>query len=467
MRWRDAIILAATGARRRAGRAVLTVAAVALATALLTALVAIAGTARTRVLNQLSKGGPLAGIRVAAAEPSPDQLGSDNAKPGAARDLDEEAISRIRGLSDVEAVIPVVTTRVFVLTPDPAADPKILQRLRARNGTTTTTTTSPAQKDLQDFYEVVGRPPIGETMVGVPMAQVPNLPITVLAGRLPDAKSSSELAVTQGYLSRLGLKREEAEAVIGTELVVGSTQVTTTSGFSGGRTRWTRVVIVGVVIQEAAPGQLLAPVGAVRANRSWAASGDVVVGNPGVAPSPYAGAVVIARGLDQVGPVRARITRIGFATTAPENLIASVQRYLGVVEIVLTTIGLIAVGVAALGITNALLAAVRERRREIGVLKAIGGRDRDVLRVFLLEAGVLGFVGGVFGSAGGWGMAWTVARVVNRYLAAQGLAGVALPFPAVLLVTATAGATLLAVAAGAVPALRAAHLPAREAVASG
>ena len=53
--------------------------------------------------------------------------------------------------------------------------------------------------------------------------------------------------------------------------------------------------------------------------------------------------------------------------------------------------------VAALGISNAMLAAVRERRREIGVLKAIGGRDRDILRIFLVEAGVLGFVGGVLG----------------------------------------------------------------------
>ena len=65
--------------------------------------------------------------------------------------------------------------------------------------------------------------------------------------------------------------------------------------------------------------------------------------------------------------------------------------------------------VAALGITNAMLAAVRERRREIGVLKAIGARDRDVYRIFLVEAAVLGFVGGVLGTVAGLvhrGHAW-------------------------------------------------------------
>ena len=57
MRWRDAAGLAAKSLRRRFGRSVLTVLAVALAATLLTALVTIAGTAQTKVLSELSKGG--------------------------------------------------------------------------------------------------------------------------------------------------------------------------------------------------------------------------------------------------------------------------------------------------------------------------------------------------------------------------------------------------------------------------
>ena len=79
---------------------------------------------------------------------------------------------------------------------------------------------------------------------------------------------------------------------------------------------------------------------------------------------------MVANGLGSVSAVRARITAVGYSTSAPENLIASVQRYLHVVEIVLSGIGAIALVIASLGISNALLAAVRERRREIGVLKA-------------------------------------------------------------------------------------------------
>jgi ABC-type antimicrobial peptide transport system permease subunit len=201
-----------------------------------------------------------------------------------------------------------------------------------------------------------------------------------------------------------------------------------------------------------------------RLARAWTASGGDGGGRLQIPTSPYDGLFVLVRGLDQVSPVRAQITDIGYATTAPENLIASVQRYLRVVEIVLAAIGLIALVIASLGIANALLAAVRERRREIGVLKAIGARDRDVGRVFLLEAGALGVIGGVLGTAGGWLAAFAVSRVVNSYLAAQGLAGVRLGFPAVILVGSVGGAFLLAIAAGTLPARRAAALPAREAM---
>jgi len=122
---------------------------------------------------------------------------------------------------------------------------------------------------------------------------------------------------------------------------------------------------------------------------------------------------VVTAGFDSVGTVRESITRIGFSSSAPESLIASVRRYSTVVEIVLTAIGLIALLIAALGIANAMLAAVRERRREIGVLKAIGARDRDVRRVFLLEAALLGLVGGAVGTALGYGLARLVGLAVT------------------------------------------------------
>lgn len=466
MRWRDAAGLAVTSVRRRIGRSVLTVLAVALATTLLTALVTIAGTARTKVISELSKGGPLAGIKVAAAEPDLSQIDNDDARPGAPRDLDENARRRIAALPGVRTVIPIVAAQMVAVTADPPVRADVMATLPpvkptlARNAATTTTAPSPLTRSP---VEAPG--PFTENVVGIDMARVNDLPITVLAGRLPAPHSLTEAAVTVGYLSRLGLRKAYAPAVIGTEVDLGAPRAyqDTRPRF---RSRWTRTTIVGVVAQEAAPGQFIVPVEQTRAAREWTAAGGTGGGRVQIPTSPYDGLFVLAKGLDEVSRVRAQITDIGYATTAPENLIASVQRYLRVVEIVLAAIGLIALFIASLGIANALLAAVRERRREIGVLKAIGARDRDVGRVFLLEAGALGLLGGILGTAGGWLAAFAVSQVVNSYLARQGLTGVRLGFPFVVVAGSIGGAFLLAVGAGALPARRASTMPAREAMES-
>jgi ABC-type antimicrobial peptide transport system permease subunit len=229
------------------------------------------------------------------------------------------------------------------------------------------------------------------------------------------------------------------------------------------RARWTRAQIVGVVSQEAGDGLLLVPIEIARTARAWSLAGDVI-DDLGADPSPYSALFVVAHGLDRVADARAEINQIGFSTSAPETLITQVQRYLHVVEIVLSGIGLIALAIAALGISNTMMAAVRERRREIGVLKAVGAKDRDVRRVFLVEATTLGFVGGIIGAAVGFAIALALAGVVNTYLAGQGLETVRLGVPFGLLAIVVGGATLLALAAGTLPAARAARLPARQAI---
>ncbi len=436
MTWRDAVSVATRGIRRRIGRAALTIAAVALAAAMLTALLTIATTARTRVLAGLSRGGPLATIKVAAAAPDPASIETDNPKPGPPKPLDATALARMRGLADVESVLPVVANRWLVTPPpngsiDPHGDPQ--------------------------------PEPFLDTVVGVDLSLPASLPVTVLAGRLPVAGSLTEVAVTPAYLERVGMDTTRPAAAVGQQLELGAPRAFAALGDQPVRGLWIKVFVVGVVAQDAAPGDLVAPIQQTQRAAAFTDQGDDGFGIPPVA-SPYSGLLVVARGLDDIGPVRRQITAIGYSTSAPENLIASVLRYLHVVEIVLAGIGLIALIVASLGVADALLAAVRERRREIGILKALGARDRDVLRVFAIEAVAIGLMGGVLGTAAGWAIARAVAAVVNGYLTGQGLSGVGLDVDARFLAAGIMGSALLSLAAGTMPALRAARLSAREAV---
>lgn len=430
MTWRDALVLAGRSVRRRLGRSALTVAAVALAAALLTALLAIASTAQTRVLEQLSSGGPLSGISVTPAAGDAADLDEDTPDEGRLRPIDAADVERIEAIDGVEAVLVVQRAEAFVIRPE-----------RPRGGE-----------------------PFVSGLVGVDLGRPSLLPVTVLEGRLPSSGGAPEVAVTEGWLERFDLDVADAATVLGTEAMWATGRLEDEGEEVRIRGRWVKATVVGVIAQDVGAGSMLTARKVVDDGRRWSASGVDGGRQMGVSPSTYAGLFVVADGVDQVGDVRAAITEVGFTTSAPENVLASVDRYLRVVEIILAAVGAIALAVAALGIANALLAAVRERRVEIGVLKAVGARDGDVRRVFLVEAAALGLLGGCAGATVGWGIARLVGEIVNRYLAGEGLATVTIDFPAAIMAATVLGTTLLAVVAGTVPAARAARLPASDAM---
>jgi ABC-type antimicrobial peptide transport system permease subunit len=440
--WADASLLALRSLGRRGVRSLLAGLGVALGTTLLVALLSIAGGADTRIVSQLNHGGPAAAIHVDDALPDPAGYDSDTLKSGAHRDLDDEALGLIRSAPHVSSVVPVLAMPALVV-PCPGVLPE-------------GPNVPPACRQRTEEY-------FG-TLVGADLRRVRDLPITVLAGRLPAIGSTGEVAVTQSYVERVHLDVAHPGAVLGSDVEFATPQLLPGSGPARFRGRWAIERVVGVVAQTVDDGDFLVPLQQTEAARQWALAG--VDGRNFRRPtSPYSGAVVVADTLADVHAVRREIFDIGYANSAPEHLVASVQKYLHIVDIVLGGIGAVALAIAVLGVSNTLLAAVRERWREIGVLKALGAADGDVARWFLVEAGLLGVAGGLVGTAVGTGVAAVVAVLVDRYLREQGLQGIdlgGLPLP--IIVAAPVATTLLAVTAGLAPALRAARLPVREAL---
>jgi putative ABC transport system permease protein len=120
---------------------------------------------------------------------------------------------------------------------------------------------------------------------------------------------------------------------------------------------------------------------------------------------------------------------------------------------------LIALIVGAFSIVNTMTIAVAERTREIGIRKAIGARDRDVLGEFLMEAAAIGAAGGLAGIIAG---ALVVAYVDARSAGGGNLALFALS-PRVVL-GAFAFSVILSIVAGLIPAFSAARLAPTEAL---
>jgi putative ABC transport system permease protein len=124
----------------------------------------------------------------------------------------------------------------------------------------------------------------------------------------------------------------------------------------------------------------------------------------------------------------------------------------------LTAVGTVGLVVAGLGIMNTLLMTVMERYQEIGIYKAIGASDGDIRVLFLMEAAVLGCIGGVGGLVLARVVCWILQWGINEYARRQGIQG---PIPAFqfafwLLAGAVAYSVAISVLSGLYPATRAA-----------
>ncbi len=88
-----------------------------------------------------------------------------------------------------------------------------------------------------------------------------------------------------------------------------------------------------------------------------------------------------------------------FQVLTASQILEQINQVLGVMQVVLIGIAAISLVVGAIGIMNSMYTSVLERTKEIGIMKSIGAHNVEILQIFLIEAGMIGLVGGVFGTA--------------------------------------------------------------------
>ena len=124
----------------------------------------------------------------------------------------------------------------------------------------------------------------------------------------------------------------------------------------------------------------------------------------------YTSAVVTVDNINNVDAMVKKFQDMGYQAENSKEYLDTIQRYLKMIQLLLGGIGMIALVVAVIGISNTMTTSVFDRINEIGVLKVLGC-DIDELRwLFLVEAAVIGFAGGVCGV----GLSYGVRAVVNK-----------------------------------------------------
>lgn len=347
--------------------------------------------------------------------------------------------------------------------PPPGIDNALLQKLR----------NLPHVRDVFAELQVGGSVTIAGTSSPLELRPVPpsymraGADVHVLAGRLFTADDAHDLVVSAGFLQALAsgpppgsaagepggaASATSSAAGLSIATVVGQTVSFTPQRADGANSPATNFQIVGVI-----DGQ--APFAYV----PYSTGLGLLSANSGGAPASYDAAIVEVAGVEQVAAVRQEVADLNLHIETTDTLARSLSDALHLARLTAAIIALIGLVLAIINITTMLMAAVTERAREIGIMKAVGAQNWHIGTLFLLESLLLGLAGSLFGT----GIAQLLARVVAGLIPLQLADGPPITFaiPTRYAVLTIVTVTALSGLAGLIPALRAARMDADAAIA--
>ena len=270
-----------------------------------------------------------------------------------------------------------------------------------------------------------------------------SVPPPLLAGTMPTSDYVNQVVLSSSEASALGFPSAASGVGKAVTFTVAATRPTTVT-----------LIVVGVVSDVAMPAGLsggLAPYGLTTG--AWSSAAAVNQWKTG----EFSSITVLADNEAAVDGLRNRLSALGFQAESTGDQLRGFEELLTRLRVALLGLSVVALLLACLGIANTMYTAVLERTREIGILKAVGARSRDIRLLFVAEAAVIGLVGGVLGGAVAGFLSGVGNSVVDAIVPAIAGAAVEVFRPDVVI---AAGALVFAVAlsmgSGYLPAVRAA-----------
>ena len=292
------------------------------------------------------------------------------------------------------AVYPVADARTPAFDAPTLATLSRLPHVRAAWG----------QVGMSGTFTAVGGPLSGAAPQAKPAGQVLSLPPTgsssavpaLSAGRLPGSDGASEIVLTDSEARALGF--DSPAGAVGTQLEFDATSGALIPALT--RNQVTKplplkLLVVGIVSSSYMPAG--APGGLVP-NAVMRSYWTNLSGPNGWKGGEFASITLLADSGLSVEGLRQNVDALGFQTQTFGDQFRNFEDLLGKLRVALLGLAIVALLLACLGIANTMYTAVLERTKEIGVLKALGARSRDVMLIFLAEAAVIGLAGGLVGA---------------------------------------------------------------------
>ena len=164
--------------------------------------------------------------------------------------------------------------------------------------------------------------------------------------------------------------------------------------------------------------------------------------------------------IDEVIEIQKQIQDMGYGATSLQDALKAAQESAAQLQMLLGAIGGVSLLVAAIGIMNTMMMSIYERTKEIGIIKVLGCRMRNIAALFLTEAAYIGLIGGLFGL----GISYGLSALLNQYVMQS--VGMKSVIPLYLSLGAVLFSIVVALISGMYPAIRAMKLSALSAIRS-
>jgi putative ABC transport system permease protein len=343
--------------------------------------------------------------------------------------------------------------------------PRLVEELRARDDVVeirphvSVATTDGMRVYLRIEGEMVGvrvSAPVWWDRPGDPFAKQPEL----VAGKDLSSDAEGDIIVSTGTLEKLGYEGQAAlESSIGQEVVL-------VLKAPRGDEHEFPLHLVGVVETYHGTnyaGAFVGPADAMALKAWWYNDSDLLE------RQGYDSLTVKAASLNDAVQIVDLLQERGFEVESLKTTLDMANKAMAIMQTMLGSIGGLALFVAAIGIANTMVMAIYERTKEIGILRAIGASPGDIRLLFLTEAALIGLLGGVVGTIGGWLLGLGLNKAILAYLHWQDIpiTGTFFVVTGWLVALALVFATVVGLLAGLYPAARAARLDPLEALGHG
>lgn len=444
MKFSDSIKLAFSNLKKRKGRTFLTALAVAIGTTLVVTMVGLGSTGEKYILDEMSKHSNIKKINVYPQKyQSFDEMMNESTDENTDyeelmekrfKKIDNNTVDKMKNLKGVNEISASVFSKI--------------SEIKIGNKNLKKSLSILGYKDAKIF--------LSDEIKALELKNKDFKPI--IAGRSLTKNDKDGMLISQKTLKEMGIT--DYKSVVGKNFTITSNQAS-----NGMKLKPLNKAgkVIGVINEkiDVYSGKIVVPLETSLEFKSFEDLDAKSFENKG-----YNSINIFAKDEDSVKTVGKQLKTMGYQYESYEVISEQVKSVFAVLKGILSSLGIIVLFVAALGIINTMIMSIYERTKSIGIMKSIGASTTNIKNIFIVESGTIGFIGGLMGLLFSLMNSKIIEIAMSAFLKSKGSADIVIKFymPNWLIWGSLVFAIVLAVLAGLYPSARAAKLNPIEAL---